>query len=148
MNRVDKAVELFKQGCTCSQAVFVAYADIYGIDEPTALKLSVSFGGGMGGMREVCGTVSAMTMVAGLSTNSEDSKTLRRDSYELTKLLAGRFKEQNGSIVCRQLLGLEPGLPEGCKKKPCVEYVRTCAKLIEELILNKEQKFNAETSGA
>ena len=65
-SRKEKAVRLFQEGFNCSQAVFAAYSDIYGIDEKTALRLASSFGAGMGRMREVCGTCSGMFLVAGL----------------------------------------------------------------------------------
>lgn len=137
-NRQEKAVELFKNGYNCAQAVFVAYADMYDIDEETALKLSTSFGGGMGGMRDVCGAVSGMFMVAGLQTGTSipHDKEGKKRNYDTVQLLADKFKEQNGSIVCRHLLGLEE-CSTVVKKKPCVEYVRFCAELIENN-LNKD----------
>ena len=70
--RVEIALELFNEGYNCAQAVFAAFADKYGIDKDTAMKLSSSFGGGMGRMREVCGAVSGMFMVAGLETGAVD----------------------------------------------------------------------------
>lgn len=135
-DRVEKAVGLFKEGYNCSQAVFVAYADLFEIDKELALKLSSPFGGGMGGMREVCGAVSGMTMLAGLHNGTcvPKDKDGKKANYETVQLLSSEFKEANGSIVCRQLLGLEPGLPDDKKKKPCVEYVRQCAELIEKHI--------------
>ena len=130
--RVEKAIELFKSGYNCAQAVFAAFADQYGIDKETALKLSSSFGGGVGGMREVCGAVCGMSMVAGLKTGMTVAKDLeqKKTNYNLVQKLANKFKEENGSIVCKQLLGLEPGIDSEKKKKPCVEYVRKCAELL------------------
>ena len=136
-SRVEKAVSLFKQGYNCAQAVFAAYADLFGIDEETALKLSTPFGGGLAGMRGVCGTVSGMCMIAGLAkgTAKPNDKEGRKNCYDLTQLLIEKFRQENGSIICKQLLGLEPGLPEGYKKKPCVEKVRFCAELIEKELM-------------
>ena len=132
-SRIEVAAELFKNGYNCAQAVFVTYADLFGVAEEQALKLSSSFGGGIGGMREVCGTVTAMSMIAGLYNGviQSNDKEGKKINYETVQLLADKFREENGSIVCRQLLGLAPGLPEEKQKKPCVEYVRTCAQLIE-----------------
>lgn len=136
-SRVEKALELFKSGYNCSQAVFVAYADLFGIDETSAARLSASFGGGLGGMRQTCGTVSAMSMVAGLKSGmtTPGDKAQKKVNYDTVQYLAGKFRDEYGSTRCGQLLGLEPGLPEGFKKRPCSEYVRTCATLIEEHLL-------------
>lgn len=138
-NRVEKAIELFNGGYNCAQSVFVAYADLYNIDKETALKLSSSFGGGLGGLREICGAVSAMSMIAGLENGmvvANDKETKQRN-YDSVQLLADEFKLENGSILCKHLLELEPGLPEGKQKKPCVEYVKKCAELIEGHLLKK-----------
>ena len=135
-NREEKAVSLFK--CySCAQAVFVAYAPLFGMDEEIALKLATPFGGGMGGMREVCGAVSGMFMVVGLAkgTAIPNDKEGKKQCFEQVQLLAEKFRQENGSIICKQLLGLEPGLPEGYDKKPCIERVKCCVRLIEENIL-------------
>ena len=136
-SRIEAAAELFKSGYNCAQAVFVTYADLFGIGREQALRLSSSFGGGIGGMREVCGTVTGMSMIVGLYNGMTQAgdKEGKKANYDLVQLLADRFKEENGSIICKQLLGLTPGLPSGKCKKPCVEYVRTCARLIEEHLM-------------
>lgn len=112
--RKEKAVRLFKSGYNCSQAVFAAYADKYGIDEETALKLSASFGGGMGRMREVCGAVSGMFMVAGLETGATDGKDVdgKKANYDMVQKMAEAYRKENGSIICKELLGLVP-MPKG-----------------------------------
>ncbi|MFV0419406.1 MAG: C-GCAxxG-C-C family protein [Dysgonomonas sp.] len=136
-NRVEKAVELFKNGYNCAQAVFTAYADLYNIDEETALRLSTAFGGGMGGLRETCGAVSGMTMIVGLKEGVyiPYDKEGKKRNYEIVQLLANEFKQENGSIICKHLLGLEEGLPADKQKKPCAEYVRICAELIAKHIV-------------
>lgn len=108
--RKEKAIRLFKEGYNCSQAVFVAYADKYGIDEDTALRLSASFGGGMGRMREVCGAVSGMFMVAGLETGATDGKDIegKKANYDMVQKMAEVYRKENGSIICKELLGLVP----------------------------------------
>lgn len=139
-NRVEKAVALFSCGYNCSQAVFMAYADLFGIDPEVADKLSAPFGGGLGGMRHVCGTVSAMAMCAGLNegpTGGDQQK--KRQTFNAVCALSDKFRERHGSIVCSQLRGLEPGLPVGFTPKPCAEYVRTCAELIEETLLGETE---------
>lgn len=140
-----KAMELFKKGYNCSQSVFLAFEDQYDIDRKTALKLSSSFGGGMGRLREVCGAVSGMFMVAGLLYGYDDAKDYegKTKHYERIQLLAKEFEERNGSIVCRQLLGLGEGkdshIPEKrtdayYQKRPCAELVGMAAAIMEQYI--------------
>lgn len=146
MKRSDKAVELFKEGYNCSQAVFGAFADLYGMDMDTALRISSTFGAGLARMREVCGTVSGMAMVVGMETGATDGKDTagKKANYELMQKLTDKFKEENGSIICRELLGLTPKEKAAetaepsprtetyYKKRPCVELVRMAAEMLEE----------------
>ncbi len=143
-DRVKKAEELFKSGYNCSQAVLVAFADKYGLDEKMALRISSSFGGGMGRMREVCGAVSGMFMVAGLENGTTDStdRDGKKANYDLVVKLADEFKKENGTIYCKELLGLskkdigdtkpEERTKEYYKKRPCVELVKQCASILEK----------------
>lgn len=150
-SRAGRAGELFMEGCNCSQAVFVAYCDLYGIGHDMAMKLSASFGGGMGRMREVCGAVSGMLMVAGLETGAvsgADQESKKRN-YEVVQQLAEKFRGQYGSIICRELLGLDKvGAPKEMtdptpekrtesyyKKRPCKEQIIQAARILEETIL-------------
>ncbi len=142
----DKAViaeELFRQGYNCSQAVVAAFSEELGIDRETALRLSSSFGGGMGRLREVCGAVSGMFMVAGLRYGYSDPKdsAAKAEHYRRIQALAERFKEENGLIVCRELLGLKSGpdnpvpeqrTPGYYQKRPCAELVKCAAAIIQE----------------
>lgn len=144
--RQDKAVELFKMGYNCSQSVLGAFADLYDLDLEQALRLSCSFGAGIGRMREVCGAASGMFMVAGLETGTTEGKDAKgkKDNYDIVQKLAGEFKNRSGgSIICRELLGLESekGFKETTpesrtseyyKKRPCVELVREAAAILEE----------------
>lgn len=147
--RKEKAVRLFKEGFNCSQSVFAAYSDIYGIDEKTALKLASSFGGGMGRMREVCGTVSGMFLIAGLESGAtEGGDTVgKKNNYDLVQQMAFEFKEINGSIICRELLGLEKNsdntvtkpeerTKEYYKKRPCAMLVADAADVIEKVLFS------------
>ena len=106
--RAQRAVELFKQGFNCSQAVFVSCADLYGItEEQLALRLSASFGGGMGRMRLVCGAASGMFMLAGLQNGSctpHDNEG-KMANYAFVQQLAGEFKGKYGSLICAEILG-------------------------------------------
>ena len=136
----EKAKELFKSGYNCSQSVLGVFCEELGMDFETAMKIAGPFGGGMGRMREVCGTVSGMFMAAGLMFSSIDSKA---DLYKKIQDLAAKFKEQNGSIICRELLeGMEgsttPTPSERTetyyKKRPCVELVGDAVEIFENYI--------------
>ncbi len=144
--RAEIAYNNFKSGYNCAQAVFMAFSDKYGIDEETAAKLASSFGGGMGRMREVCGAFSGMLLVNSMETGSADAsdREAKAANYESVQKLAERFKEENGSLICRELLGLtkkqeenEGTAPEArtqsyYKKRPCAEIVRCAAEILEE----------------
>lgn len=146
--RAQRAGEYFKAGYNCAQAVVMAYNDIMGMDLEMVAKLAAPFGGGMGRMREVCGTVSGMTMLAGYIQPSADPKNLeeRKNNYALVQHFAEQFRNENGDIVCRRLLGLEPmaernetampseRTPEYYKKRPCSEYVECAARIVGEYL--------------
>ena len=146
MDRVAKAEELFKSGYNCSQSVIGAVCDDLGLDFDTAMKLSEGFGGGMGRMRLTCGAVSGMVMAVGMvmSRGNADGDT-RAKVYAKVHELADKFSAENGTIICSQLLGLDNAneyspAPEArtekfYKKRPCVELVKQCVKIIEDELL-------------
>lgn len=109
-SRPDKAEHLFKEGYNCSQAVFGAFADKYDMEPELAFRISASFGGGMGRMREVCGAASGMFLVAGMETGATQGKDAagKKANYEMVQALAAEYRKKNGSIVCKELLGLVP----------------------------------------
>lgn len=143
MNHAQKARELFLSGCSCSQAVFAAFADDFGMDEQTALRLASSFGGGMGGMRETCGAVSGMLMVAGLKWGYSEVGNLdiKTAHYARVRKLIDSFKAEHTTIVCRELLAhlgelkKDPSArtAEYYKVRPCVLFVETAARLLDEM---------------
>ena len=153
--RVAKAKRLFKEeGYNCCQAVVLAYNDVFGIDNDTAAALSSGFGGGMGRMREVCGSVSGMVMLAGLMAPAADPsiKVDRTRNYALVQEMAEEFRAMNGSIVCKELLGLVPmgsqaaaakespepsdRTPEYYKKRPCEELVGIASRIVGKRIID------------
>lgn len=145
MTKAEKARQYFKEGYNCCQAVVLAFADEIGIDKKTALALSSSFGGGFGRLREICGAVSGMGIVAGLKygyTSPEaNANGKKAEHYALIQKLAKEFEEKNGSIICRELTGLEKGthIPdernkEYYKKRPCDELVYDAAKILEDIL--------------
>ncbi len=136
INHSQKAVQLFDQGYNCAQSVFAAFCEELGIDLQTGLKLSSSFGGGMGGLHEVCGAVTAMFAIAGLDRGNVipgdmDAKEAQR---AMIQMLASKFKSENGSIICRDLLANVSPENDEEKHRLCSGLVSCAAKLTEELI--------------
>ena len=148
--RVEKAKRLFKEeGYNCCQAVVLAYNDVFGIDDAVAAAMSSGFGGGMGRMREVCGSVSAMVMLAGLIAPATDPavKVDRTRNYALVQDLAAQFKAQNGSLICAELLGIAPKpqnpTPEArteayYQKRPCADMVASAVRIFLEHLEQKQ----------
>ena len=143
MNHVERAVELFVEGYNCAQAVAAAFGDLTGLDEKTAAKMASCFGGGMGRMREVCGAVSGMLMVAGILYGYDDPKATKekRELYAQVQAMAGQFREELGSIVCRDLLKNPPSDPNPTprseqfyKDRPCARMVATAARIMDAFI--------------
>ena len=144
MDHTFLAADLFLKDCNCAQAVLVAFEDVTGMDRTLAAKLSSSFGGGMGRMREVCGAVSGMLMVAGILYGYEDpgeGDCHKKAHYELVQELAGKFREEVGSIICREILDNPPSDPtpsprtaEYYATRPCARMVMTAAKILDAYI--------------
>lgn len=139
------ARDLFLQGYNCSQAVFCAFCDVTGLDMDVAARMASSFGGGLGRLREVCGTVSGAALVLGIAKGYADPKDYdaKKAHYALVQEYARRFREANGSIVCRELLqGVEAapgGAPEArteayYKKRPCPNLAYCAAEILDELL--------------
>ena len=138
------AGELFMNGSSCSQAVFLAFGDVTGIDRKLAAKIASPFGGGIGRMREVCGAVSGMYMVLGAlygydETAEDDGR--KKQLYKDVQALAAQFREECGSIICREILKNPPSDPnptprtaEFYKQRPCARMVVTAARLLDEFI--------------
>ncbi len=131
-----KAGELFREGYNCAQSVFCAFADDLGLDFETALKLSSSFGGGMGRLREVCGAVSAMFMISGLKYGytTPNNDNIKAEHYTRIQKLAEEFKKRNKTIICRELLGLDIQKDSPIPSKRTEQYykVRPCEELVKE----------------
>lgn len=147
--RSARAKELFLSGYNCAQSVFLAFRDLTTLDEQTAAIVASSFGGGMGRLREVCGAVSGMSLVAGfLYPNFDPTNALsKKENYAAVQELAERFREENGFIVCRDLLGLvqqkddptpSPRTESYYKRRPCAEYVAIAARIVAKKINSME----------
>lgn len=144
--RIERAVALFNSGFNCSQSVVAAFADMYGFTEEQALRMSASFGAGIGRMRETCGAACGMFLLAGLECGQTEPKDVATKSfnYKVVQELAAKFKEQNGSIKCADLLGQlkekttthvpEARTAEYYAKRPCPRMVECAARIwVEKL---------------
>lgn len=145
MDRGQIAKKNFENGYNCTQAVLLAFSDITGLDEKTALTISQPFGGGMGRLREVCGTFSGILMVLGSVYGGDDPKDYnkKKELYEKVQHLAKEFEKDNGSIVCRELLGLKEKHSESApevrtaeyyRKRPCPELACYAANLLDRYL--------------
>lgn len=145
--RVAMSRDFFMQGYNCAQSVAMTFADLYDVPADLLCRLSAPFGGGIGRMRETCGAACGMFMLAGLQTSTSDAdQGVKAQTYEVVQKLAAQFKEQTGSIICKELLGLnkkridgtipdikiiptpEPRTAEYYKKRPCVKMVETAVR--------------------
>ena len=145
MTRKEKAMQSFLDGYNCAQCMVLAFEDMLTIDLDTALKIASPFGGGMGRLREVCGSVSGMFMVLGFvkGYNEPGNYEGKKELYEHVQELARCYEEANGSIICRDLLGLnvkkEDAAPEKrteeyYKKRPCAEKIGSAAEILEQYL--------------
>ncbi len=143
--RKEKAMSLFLEGYNCTQSLVLAFEDLIGMERNQLARIASPLGGGMGRLREVCGSVSGMFLVLGFLYGYDKPGDLevKKELYERVQELARRFEERNGSIVCRELLGLsvkrESPIPEArteeyYKKRPCKELIGMAAEILDEYI--------------
>ena len=147
MDHVQIAKDLFLEGYNCAQAVLCAFDDLTGLDRQTSARLASSFGGGMGRLREVCGTVSGALLVLGMVCGYSDPEDTNAKAahYHLVQEFARRFTELNGTIICRELLKgvkVKPGdapeerTPEYYAERPCLRHVGEAAAIVDELLVH------------
>ena len=143
MDHGIKAAELFLGGYNCAQAVAVAFCDLTGLEEKQAAKMASAFGGGMGRLREVCGAVSGMLLVLGILDGYDDptNDAAKKALYSRVQALAREFREENGSIICRELLDNPPTDPNPTPRtadfytqRPCARMVLTAARILDEYL--------------
>ncbi|MDH6533473.1 C_GCAxxG_C_C family protein [Parabacteroides sp. 52] len=143
--RIKQAVENFESGYNCAQAIFLAYCDLFDIDQKTGSMMSVSFGGGLGRMREVCGTVSAMAMLAGFKYPVPDTTDLnaRTRNYAMVQKMADLFKEKHETIICKNILKRKPEVnkatpeartPAYYSSRPCTRLVADAADITNKML--------------
>ena len=144
MSKADTAASIFQKNFSCSQSVLSAFAEDFGLDYETALKVAGGFGGGMGRMGEVCGAVSGAVMVIGLKNSEGETETVesKTRTYEIVRDFIARFRSRNDNIRCNDLLGVDISTHEGHKeaaklglfKTQCRQYVRDAAEILEEML--------------
>lgn len=149
MSRAEKAKELFKQGYACSQAVALAFVDLVGVSREDIAKLTLPFGGGLGRLRITCGAISGMAVVIGLLfTEDKVTQENKKEVYAITQALCEKFKTENGSLICADLLTganlrvsvggvAEKRTDEYYKKRPCADIVYSAARILEEYLQEK-----------
>ena len=149
MTRAEYAAKLFYDGYNCAQAVTIAFADVTGLTTDFSATMASSFGGGMGRMREVCGAVSGMLLVAGIlyGYKGNEGDDAKKAHYALVQNLAGQFREKVGSIVCWEILKNPPADPvpsprteEYYKQRPCARMVFLAAQILDDYLLEHPVK--------
>ena len=149
MDRIERAANLFTQGYNCSQSVAIAFSDLTGLDVESSAKLASSFGAGMGCLREVCGAVSGMFLVLGILYGYSDPEDVqgKREHYAAVQQLAEKFREEAGSIVCREILKNQAVKPTPSlrteayyAKRPCARMVMLAASILDSYIREREGK--------
>lgn len=140
-----RAKRLFEQGYNCCQSVLLVFDDMTGLDDKTAARVASGFGAGIATLREVCGTFSGACMALGMIRGYDAPKSdeIRRELFANIKQFAKRFAGDNGSYICRELLGLdkkktgatsEPPNDPQRRKRPCAELCAYSATLLEKLL--------------
>lgn len=151
--RVHNAVDNFMQGYGCCQSVVAAFADLYGLDNTMAKRIAAGFGGGVGRMRMMCGAVSGIVVLVGLDCGQTegDDREGKSACYKVVQELLGKSKEQNGSLICAELLGLKgyekahssyeasPRTAAYYKTRPCAAKVESAARIFAEYLQAKQQ---------
>lgn len=151
--RVQRAVDFFMQGYGCCQSVVAAFSDLYGLDEEMAKRIAAGFGGGVGRMRMMCGAVSGIVVLVGLDVGQTEGadRQGKTECYKVVQELLAKSREQNGSLICAEILGLKgyekakssyvasARTAEYYKSRPCAAKVESAARIFAEYIQNKQQ---------
>lgn len=152
--RVAQAVENFMKGYGCAQSVVAAFADLYGLDETMAKRIAAGFGGGVGRMRMMCGAVSGIVMLVGLDCGQTEGSDREGKStcYKIVQQLLNRSKQDNGSLICAEILGINghekalctyeasPRTVEYYKTRPCAAKVESAARIFADYLMENWEK--------
>jgi len=144
MNRPERAEQLHKQGANCAQSVACAFAEDLGADRALVLRMATGFGGGMGRTGATCGALTGAFMALGIAFGMRDvtDKAAKDRTYALVAEASRRFRERTGALSCRDLLGLDLGVPEQLQAAndrnlfatQCAGYITTAAEIVEQLL--------------
>lgn len=134
-SRIENAVEKKGKGYNCAQAVACTYCDLVGINEKIMFRMTEGFGTGMGNMEGVCGAISGACAILGLLNSTADLEHPNSNAatLKLSRIIMEKFKEQNTSIVCRELKGIS----SGTILRSCPDCVRDASKFLEEILTDK-----------
>lgn len=134
--RVEETIKRHDIGYNCAQAVACTYCDLAGVDEEMMFRITEAFGAGMGGMEGTCGAVSGAVALAGMkaSTGNLEKPNSKKDSYKLSKEILKQFKEQNGSVICKELKGVGTGTP----LRSCQDCIKDAAAIAERVLFTEE----------
>ena len=152
--RIERAVDNFMAGYGCCQSVVAAFADLYGVDEKTALRFGAGFGGGVGRLRMMCGAVSGIVMLVGLDCGQTEGSDREGKSacYKVVQDLLARSEAENGSLICAEILGLKghekaqcsyvasPRTAEYYKTRPCAAKVESAARIFADYLKSKSDR--------
>lgn len=143
MNKANQAEQMFKKGFNCSQAVLSVFCEEMGLSKKIALKISCGFGGGMR-LGEVCGAVTGAIQLLGLKygQDREDDIESKENTYGIVREFIEKFKEQNGSITCKQLLGCDLSTENGRKyakdngffESVCPKLIKNAVEILEDIL--------------
>ena len=130
--RVEETMKRHDIGYNCAQAVACTYCDLVGIDEKLMFRLTEALGGGMGGKECTCGALSGACVLAGMkaSTGNLEKPDSKAASYELSKEIVRQFKERIGSVVCKEIKGVETGTA----LRPCNDCIKDAAAIVEKVL--------------
>lgn len=145
--RIQRAVELFMSGFGCCQSVVAAFADMYGFTEKQAVLVAAGFGGGVGRMRMMCGAASGLVILAGLNDGQTEGSDRegKAHCYKVVQQLLEDFRQENGSYICAELLGLKGPVKPGnfvpdernaeyYKARPCAAKVESAARVFAKYL--------------
>jgi len=137
----ESAVTIFGQSFNCSQSVFSALAQQFGLAGKTALKLASPFGGGVARRGEMCGAVTGALLALGLARGA-DTPAGKEEIYRLSQEFMRRFEQKHGRLICRDLINCDISTPQGWQKAKetgifstvCPILVRDAAEIAQALL--------------
>lgn len=134
--RVEDTIIRHNKGYNCAQAVACTYCDMVGIDEETMFKMTEGLGLGMGGMEGTCGAVTGACILAGMkrSSGNLENPNSKAESYKLSREIVKQFEEQNQSVVCKTLKGIETGKV----LRSCQDCIKDAATIVEQVLFSEK----------